>query len=58
MNDFVTQQESFAKRLIEVLKAKFSKNLEFDFKMVIKTNDCHKPAIIVREPEHEVGKTI
>lgn len=58
MNNFVTQPESFAKRLIDILKRKFSNNLEFDFQMVIKTNDCHKPALIVKEPEHQVGKTI
>lgn len=43
--EFVLQQESFAKRLIEILKQKFSKNIVFDYQQVIRTNDSHKPAV-------------
>ena len=58
MKDFVAQQENFVKRLIDVLKTKFTKELEFDYQMIIKTNDLCRPALIVREPKKEVGKTI
>lgn len=57
-DDFVMQPESFAKRLIEALKSKFKRELKFDYQAVIKTNDCCKPAIVVKEPNSQVGKTI
>lgn len=57
-DDFVMKPESFAKKLIEILKSKFSRKLEFDYQCVLKTNDCIKPAILVREPEGYVAKTI
>jgi len=56
--DFVLQQESFAKRLIDVLKQKFSRKIVFDYTQVIKTNDSYKPALVVREEGHQVGKTL
>lgn len=57
-DDFVLQPESFAKKLIEALKSKFKRELKFDYQTVIKTNDCCKPAIVVKEPNSKVGKTI
>lgn len=56
--EFVLQQESFSKRLIEVLKQKFSRKIVFDYTQVIKTNDSYKPALVVREEGHQVGKTV
>lgn len=56
--EIVLQQESFAKRLIEILKQKFSKKMVFDYQRVIKTNDSHKPALVVREEGCQVGKTV
>ena len=58
MEKFMMEPESFAKRLIELLKSKFSRKLEFDYMRVVKTNDCCKPAIVVKEPNSQVGKTI
>jgi len=55
---FVLQQESFAKRLIEILKQKFSKKIVFDYQQVIRTNDSQKPALVVREEGCQVGKTV
>lgn len=55
---FVLQQESFAKRLIDVLKQKFSRKIVFDYTQVIKTNDSYKPALVVREEGRQVGKTL
>ena len=58
MEKFMMEPESFAKRLIELLKSKLSRKLEFDYMCVVKTNDFYKPALVVREPECHVGKTI
>ena len=58
MEKFMMEPESFAKRLIELLKSKLSRKLEFDYMCVVKTNDCCKPAIVVKEPNSQVGKTI